>query len=246
MVRSLNKIAIPPVSSDELAQRGWRYQTLAQPDGRETTIQIPLTDEEFLHPKEGYHLPNNTFHDRIIATVQDILNRRYDNCLDVAVFHDLLIQWDFELGEHSPDIFVVFGIEDKKRERTKFVVAKEGVRPAFILEVVSPRYRKQDRETKVVEYAQAGVQEYVIVDRRRQRGQLLEEVLGYQLERGHYRPIAPDEQGRIACETLGVSIGLEDGQLLIFDTQTGERLQTASELAALLARYRQLFGELPE
>lgn len=51
--------------SQELAERGWRMETIASPDGTEVSVQVPLTDAEFLHPQEGYHLPNSTFHDNI-------------------------------------------------------------------------------------------------------------------------------------------------------------------------------------
>jgi Putative restriction endonuclease len=121
------------------------------------------------------------------------------------------------------------------------------------VEVVSPRYRKEDRETKVVEYARTGVREYVIVDRRRQRGEFVEEVLGYRLVEGIYQPIAPDEEGRIRCETVGVLMSLQEGRLVIEDAETRKRLlssveleQQAAEMAARLERYRERFGELPE
>ncbi|NJP08700.1 MAG: Uma2 family endonuclease [Leptolyngbyaceae cyanobacterium RU_5_1] len=133
------------------------------------------------------------------------------------------------------------------------MVANEGVRPALIIEVVSPRFRKADRETKVVHYARAGVQEYVILDRRTYRKQVRDEVLGYRLVNGHSQPITTDEEGRILCETVQLWISLQDGQLVMEDSQTGERLKTSLELerdnqdmAAMLARYRERFGALPE
>lgn len=104
------------------------------------------------------------------------------------------------------------------------------MRPALIIEVVSPRYRKADRQTKVKQYAQAGVQEYVIVDRRTQRGQIIDEVLGYQLVEGQYLPLLPDDDGRILCETVGLWIGLVDGKVVMVDAQTGERLLSSIEL----------------
>ncbi len=266
----------------ELAECGWRIEVVTQPDGTTANVQIPLTALEFLHPKEGYRLPNSTFHDNVAGDAKDMLTRRYASNPDVAVFRDLLIEWDIaDLGDHCPDTFVVFGVRNKEQNRNKFIVGDEGVRPTFIFEVVSPRYRKQDRETKVVEYAQAMVREYVIVDRRTYRRQVLDEVLGYRLVGGHYQPITPDEEGRILCETVGLWISLQDGRLIMEDAQTGQRLKTSVELvaenqelaaenqelaaenqelvaarelaqqqaadvAALLARYREQFGDLPE
>ncbi|MFB2833872.1 Uma2 family endonuclease [Floridanema evergladense] len=244
----------------ELAECGWRYETITQPDGTTSNILVPLTAAEFLHPQEDYRLPNNTFHDKIAGDAKDILTRRYANTPNVGVFRDLIVEWDIpDLGDHCPDTFVAFGVKNRERNRSRFIVAQEGVRPSLIVEVVSPRYRKPDRETKVVEYARAQVQEYVIIDRRTYRGQELEEVLGYRLVGGFYQPITPDEEGRILAETVGIWIGLREGRLVMEDVQTGERLKTSLELeaenqvleqqsgemAALLARYRERFGDLP-
>ncbi|NER99547.1 MAG: Uma2 family endonuclease, partial [Symploca sp. SIO1B1] len=261
--------------STELAERGWRVVTEIQADGKIDTIQVPLTSEEFLHPKEDFYLPNSTFHDDVTSHIRDVLTRRYANNPNVGVFRDLLIEWDI-VGQKDlcPDTFVAFDISNKEQNRSKFIVANEGVRPSFVLEVVSPAYRKEDREIKVVKYALTGVQEYVIVDRRRQKGKLVDEVLGYRLTQGIYQPIVPDEEGRIYCETVGLLISLQSGSLVVEDADTGERLlssleleatnqeleatnqelevakelaqQQAAEMAALLEHYRERFGELPD
>lgn len=253
MVSSSRPTSTPTESTPDLAECGWRYEAIAKPDGTTYNVQIPLTAAEFLHPQEGYQLPNSTFHDNIAGDAKDILTRRYAKTPDVGVFRDLIIEWDIpDLGDHCPDTFVAFGVSNRDRNRSRFIVAQEGVRPSLIVEVVSPRYRKEDRETKVVEYARAKVQEYVIIDRRTYRGQELEEVLGYRLVGGFYQPITPDEEGRILCETVGLWIGLKEGCLVMEDAQTGERLKTSleleeqvSEMAALLVRYRERFGDLP-
>ncbi|NET62010.1 MAG: hypothetical protein F6K47_39590 [Symploca sp. SIO2E6] len=155
----------------------------------------------------------------------------YANNPNVGVFRDLLVEWDIPgQKDHCPDTFVAFGISNKDQERSKFIVANEGVRPVLVLEVVSPNYRKEDREIKVIQYARTGVQEYVIVDRRRQKGKLLEEVLGYRLIKGIYQPIAPDSQGRIYCQTVGLLMSLQSGCLVIEDANTGKRVLSSLEL----------------
>jgi Uma2 family endonuclease len=277
MVSSATSISNPSNSdrATELAELGWRYETINDTDGTTALIQVPLTPEEFLHPREGYRLPKSTLHDQIAGDARDMLTRRYADRPDVGVFRDLLIEWEPpELRDHCPDTFVAFGIQNRDQNRQKFIVANEGVRPTLVIEVVSPRYRKEDREIKVVEYARAEVQEYVIIDRRTYRGQLLEEVLGYRLVAGHYQPITPDDDGRILCETVRLWMSLRDGQLLMEDADNGQRLKTSLELeaenqelqaknreleaakhqaeqqaidlAAQLARYQTQFGNLPE
>ncbi|MGB3692040.1 MAG: Uma2 family endonuclease [Spirulinaceae cyanobacterium] len=253
--------SVPPKTQEydslEFAERGWRVVADTEAEG---TTWIPLTSEEFLHPQEGYHLPNSTFHDDIAGHAKDVLTRRYANDPTVGVFRDLIVEWDTGQNDNCPDTFVAFGITNKNENRTRFIVKDEGVRPTLVIEVVSPRYRKEDREIKVVQYARAGVAEYVIIDRRRQRGQILEEVLGYRLVEDYYQPITPDEEGRIFCETVGLLMSLHEGRLVIEDASTGERLlssveleaaknsaeQQAAEMAELLARYQEQFGSLPE
>jgi Uma2 family endonuclease len=216
---------------DELAERGWRLVEVVQPDGSTVFDMIPLTSEEFLHPEEGYHLPNSTFHDRIAGDIKDILTRRYANDPTTAVFRDLIIRWGIaDLRNHCPDTCLVFNVQNKDEVRTDFLVNEEGTRPSLVVEVVSPRYRKEDREIKVRQYARAGVQEYIIFDRRRVRGQILDEVLGYRLIDNVYVPITPDDEGRILCETVGLLLGLHDGEVVVVDAQTQERLLRASEL----------------
>lgn len=223
--------ALTHPSTTELAECGWRTELLEQPDGTMIEVKIPLTEFEFLHPQEGYRLLNSTFHEQARSDVRDMLTRRYRNASDTAVFSDLIIKWGIpNLGNHCPDVCVVFGIKNKEQNRTAFEVVSEGVRPSLLVEVVSPRYRKADRETKVKEYSQASVQEYIIIDQRKQRSQVIEEVIGYRLLEGSYIPITPDEEGWVLCDTVGVKISLDQGQVLMEDATTGEKLLTSSQL----------------
>jgi Uma2 family endonuclease len=101
--------------------------------------------------------------------------------------------------------------------------------------VVSPRdseIRRTDLEDKVWVYQRAGVPEYLIVDStlkdRRFR------LLGYRLDRaGHYRPIAPDAEGRILSETTGLwfQVSPDRERVLVFEHPGGQRLLNLEETA---------------
>ncbi len=231
MVKSgLLSSTVATAQGEYLTLTGWRYVEEVQRDGTIKNIQVPLTSMEFLYPEEGYYLPSNSFHSDVTSDVRDMLRDRYEEDPTVGVFTDLSIEWDNpDLKKHCPDLFVAFGIRNKQEYRSTFVVASEGVRPVFVLEVVSPRYRKEDKQTKVLQYEQASIGEYVIIDRRSLRGQVIDEVLGYRLVAGRYQPIIPDDDGRIPCETLGLWIGMQDGRLLLEDMETGERLLKSTE-----------------
>ncbi|NEP59698.1 MAG: hypothetical protein F6K31_22275, partial [Symploca sp. SIO2G7] len=71
MVSSPSSANTESARSTELAERGWRFVTELQADGKSNTIQVPLTAEEFLHPQEGFHLPNSTFHDDVAGHAKD-------------------------------------------------------------------------------------------------------------------------------------------------------------------------------
>ncbi|MBC6452471.1 MAG: Uma2 family endonuclease [Hormoscilla sp. SP5CHS1] len=214
-----------------MVEYGLLSPTVATSHG--TNIQVPLTPMEFLHPEEGYYLPSNSFHSDVTSDARDMLHNRYEEDPTVGVFTDMSIEWDIpDLRKHCPDLFVAFGIRNKEQYRSTFVVRNEGVRPVFVLEVVSPRYRKEDKQTKVLQYEQAEIGEYVIIDRRSRRGQEIDEVLGYRLVAGRYLPIIADDDGRIPCETIGLWIGMLDGRKVLSDMETGEQLLKSTELKA--------------
>jgi Uma2 family endonuclease len=240
-ISETNAVAIAHDSlNSTLAETGWRRSWVKDEQGQEKLVYFALTEADFLHPQEDDHLPSNTFHENTRTEIKEILQRRYAQREDVGVFGDLIIKWGREkLRQHCPDVCVVFGLKDREKYRSEFVVPEEGTKPAVVIEVVSPHYRRADRETKVKQYAKEGVQEYIIFDRRRQRGQLLDEVLGYRLEEGIYVPISPDEEGRIFSETLDVWVGMCEGKVMLFEGATKEPLLTSQALEQLAEQERQ-------
>ena len=88
--------AIPTELAAELAELGWRTEVVRHPDGTTTTAYVPLTSAEFLHPEEGYHLPNSTFHDKVSGDAKDMMTHRYASDPTIAVFRDLLIIWNIQ------------------------------------------------------------------------------------------------------------------------------------------------------
>lgn len=106
-------LAESDLAKPDLAECGWRITEVCQPDGTIAYVNIPLTESEFLHPQEGYYLPNSTFHDTVAGDARAILSCRYAKDLTVGVFRDLLIEWDNPaIGDHCPDTFVAFGIQN--------------------------------------------------------------------------------------------------------------------------------------
>ncbi|MEZ4725992.1 MAG: hypothetical protein R3E79_02535 [Caldilineaceae bacterium] len=74
-------------------ERGWRYERVQMENGKEELLPVPLTDEEILHPEEGYVMPERTYHETICDDLSDILKVRYEEQPDMAIF-----RFDFRMG----------------------------------------------------------------------------------------------------------------------------------------------------
>lgn len=225
---------------------GWRFESVRTANGREDLVRIPLTPDEALHPEEGYVMPVRTAHADTTIDIREMLRARYTEQPTIAIFHDLVFEWDHpEIGNYAPDIAIVPNVHDREVDRGTFNVAQEGTRPLLVIEVVSPRTRKDDRVTKVKDYARLGIQEYVYIDKRIQKGETIWEVAGFHLDDGFYLPIVPDEDGAIYCTTFTIRIGVENGQVWIEDANTGKDLLTNLQAQqALQAAEEQVKAEI--
>lgn len=238
---------LPSHFTAEELERGWRYVRVALSDGREALQKVLLTREDYLNPQEGDFVPEDTFHSRVTHSLFDMLSRHFVKTPAMTVFADLVIRWP-GLPNAAPDIAVIPNVKEPQLRRGSFNVAQEGTQPILAIEVVSPQYRKEDREDKVRQYEEARVPVYLLFDQRPLRGQMIDEVIGYRLAAGRYRPIAPNEDGLIFAETLDLWFGLENGWPVIVVAESGERLLTSEQLEARAeaaeARLAELEAEL--
>jgi Uma2 family endonuclease len=204
---------------------GWRYELVRDARGQERSIRVPLTPEEARHPKEGYVMPERTEHETISDDLADMLRGHFDAEATVAVFRDLVFEWDHPaVKSYAPDIAVVPDVRDRDINRGQFVVAEEGTRPNLIIEIVSRNSREEDRVNKVRNYALVGVREYVYIDIRMRRNELVSELVGFRLQDNQYLPILPDEDDALYLETVNLRIGLEGNRVWLEDGETGADL----------------------
>ena len=178
---------------------GWRYVSrMHRENGEEweEIVQVPLTFNDMLHPEEGDIVTHTPLHHRICAYLVAVIEA-WARASPVVVLPDVRIEWDIpDLQRTWPDVAVIFGVRERQNWGT-FSVAQEGVRPALIIEVTSPKTRKGDLVDKVDEYALAGVPLYVIVDFMQRPGKSVARLLGYQLVNDAYQSLALNEQGRL-------------------------------------------------
>jgi hypothetical protein len=102
-----------------------------------------------------------------------------------------------------------------------------------VFEVTSHSTRREDEIFKPGKYAQIGVQELFLYDLT--ADYLDPPLQGICFEDNEPIRITPDASGSLACETLGLQLRLDNGQLVVVDAQSSEELLTQAE-AALAAR----------
>jgi hypothetical protein len=165
----------------------------------------------------------------------------------------------------APDVMVIFDVEPGGRDNYK--IWEEGQVPVVIFEITSKATQDQDKSFKKTLYEQLGVQEYWLFD---PKGEWIEENLqGYRLRGDTYEPITDSRseplQLRLAVEGKLIGFYREDtGEKLLIPDELVQARQLAEERAeqerqqrelaqqqmaemeALLTRYRERFGELPE
>jgi Uma2 family endonuclease len=127
----------------------------------------------------------------------------------------------------APDAFVVKDCDP--RFRSVFKTWEEGRLPSFVLETTSATTQEVDLETKMELYTRFQVAEYFLYD---PRGDWLSPALiGFTLVDGQYEPITPDVNGNVLSAELGITFGLQQGRLEMWETSSGKRLTSGREEA---------------
>lgn len=234
-------------STQEAFPYGWRIIATTEPDGRETIKYIPLQPENFLDPQLGDVMVQSEQHFRLVKSLFDRFDIRYLNDATTGVMSDVKMLWGMPgLQEPAPDLAVIPNLTTKGQEHPSFNTVAEGTRPCLVVEVISPHYAGDDT-TKVTIYAQAGVQEYIIINPHFEDWAAPYELTGYRLEQGQYVPIQPDEAGRLYSMTTNVWFGLDESErnLVLEDGDSNELLldNRAAHAARLQAEQRAAAAE---
>lgn len=212
---------------------GWREVYRKDEHGRRVRTVEPLTRYDVLHPQEGDHIVQGDAHNDDCVYLKTVLKAHLRNRPEVQVFSDLGIVWDradvpeLENG-NCPDVTVVVGAR-RRRDRQRFDVAAEGVRPELIIEITSPSTRDVDLRDKKRGFYRAGIPFYAIVDNQAARGRPRRlHLLGYRRGRRGWLRLPLNAQGRLWLETVGLWLGIED-QLVVCYDQNGEPLRDLLE-----------------
>jgi Uma2 family endonuclease len=217
---------------------GYRYNVIYDDEGNEDLVMVPLTQDDFMDPQEGDMFMQGSQHNKDIAALFSIFCYLYQHNPDITIFSQLKMIWGIVgMSEPAPDIAVVPEVKEPNKPRSSFRVQEEGTQPIFALEVVSPRYRRDDLQKKVAVYQQMGIEEYFIIDsglrERMIDPKLSYSMLGYRLHGGIYTKVQPNSQGLLYSQINNIWLGANEAKdgFLVIDGQTGEPILPADERA---------------
>lgn len=183
-----------------------------------TEIEYPETD--------GRPMGETDLHRDWMIRIIELLKHRYRG-QRVYVSGNLLLY--YEEGDPShfvvPDAMVIKDCEPGRR-RT-FKVWEEGRVPSAVFETTSRSTKREDSSYKTQLYEQLRIPEYFLYDPT--ADYLRPPLQGWRLNGEHYQLIEADASGRLQCQELGVWLRLEDGDLVMYDCQTGARLLSEAE-----------------
>jgi Uma2 family endonuclease len=207
-------------------------RVIEHPDGRLELLVRPLTPEDFLNPQLEDTMTEGEPHFNLRMQLAELLKRHFEP--RSLVLGDAKHQLGPGLPAPSPDISVILGA--RPGLRPSFSVAKEGVRPDLIIEILSPgskAIRQVDEVDKVEVYSRAGIAEYLLIDLPRRGNQFRLSLKGYRLNpERRYSLIEPDARGHLLCTATRLRFFIEGDRVRIIDDQTGRPLLYFDELAA--------------
>jgi len=190
----------------------------------QTSLETPIVYPE---PDGTPMAESDPTRDYLIYGV-DSLKLHFQNRPDVYVTGNLWLCYEQGVADAAvaPDVFVVFGVENRPRKSYK-VWEENGKAPDWILEVTSQSTRHTDEQVKPNTYAHMGVTEYFQYD---PSGDYLKPALkGRRLVNNSYQALKPNllADGTLCfpSQVLGLELRLlPDGQLRFFYPQTAKYL----------------------
>ncbi len=207
---------------------------LTPPEDLPPYVEWPPTQDE-LPSSDG--IPMETQRHKLqMDLLIDSLELFWTERQDFYIGGDMFLYFSLEQVRgkdfRGPDFFVVLDVP--KRERKSWVVWEEGKGPDVVIELLSESTAARDKGEKQWTYqTRLRVPEYFWFDPFNSQ-----DWAGFGLKDGVYEPIAPDEQGRLLSQQLGLALVRWPGsyreieaEWLRWMTLEGVLLPTPQELA---------------
>ena len=219
-------------------------QTPFPPSLKQPVVKWLVDASQIEYPSEDGLPMAESDHQRIPLTYGvESLDLHFKSISDIYVSGNLLIYPERGNPYESvaPDVFVVFGVEDRKRDSYKLWAEKAA--PSFVLEILSASTATKDRSSKQGMYQFWGVSEYFLHDPK--LAHIKPPLQGMRLDSdGFYKPIDAEifADGTVAVfsETLGLEVRVfANGDLRFFDPVERRYLPNYEEANQLAAEAEQ-------
>lgn len=206
---------------------------LPQPTVLDRPLTKPLPVAEVYYPEsDGEPMAETDVHRDLMSEILITpLKTRYQKAGNVYVTGNIWLY--YEEGDPtaviSPDVFVVFGLPNRRRRVYKMWV--EGKGPDVVFELTSTSTRRRDLGEKRQLYEDLGVKEYFLFD---PLGEYLSPPLrGFVLRDGFFSNLElvkrPDGEYQLFSELLGLEIHTANGLLRLYDPIEKRYLLYATE-----------------
>jgi Uma2 family endonuclease len=185
------------------------------------------TSPEIEYPEtDGQPMGETEWHVLWAFRLYDLLRRRYRNqrvyvACNMFVYYEEGISW----RKFAADAMVIKDCDTRRRR--VFKIWEEGRVPNAVFELVSRGTKNEDLESKPALYERLGISEYFLYDPLGE--EIRPQLQGFRLSAGGYEPVRPDSSGRLHSAELALWLRVEDGDLVIYDAQTGEKLLSDAE-----------------
>ncbi|MFH0823439.1 MAG: Uma2 family endonuclease [Pseudomonadota bacterium] len=197
------------------------------------SILVGLEDDTYYPESDGEPMAEGDAQLQYMIYCVEALKLHFAAYSTVYVSGNILFY--YEMGDRdksfSPDVFVVFGVE--KRRRPKYKIWEEGKAPDFIIEITSHTTRRRDVGFKKDLYERLGVTEYYLYD---PTGDYLRPQLKafFLDEKRHYVSVpivtSPFDSLKVHSPVLDLELRVERGVLRFFDPETQEYLPSSEKL----------------
>ena len=182
-------------------------------------VEVEEEDGVVYPESDGQPLAETSLHVKVLILLYSLLEHRYRERSDVLLAMDLF--WYWKKGDPSactaPNLMVIFGAGNQERRSYK-LWRENNIVPAIILEVASESTWRQRLFDNRADYERLGVSEYFLFDP--EDDYLPEQLMGFRLQQGRYRPITLDEQGFMVSQTLNLKLKPVGRYLRAFDPVT--------------------------
>jgi hypothetical protein len=220
---------------------GFRLVPHELPDGSRDFVEVPLTEEDFLHPQEEDRFLLTDPHERARFYLRHAIESHCREHHELRVFSDHRIDWQHpDYPAHGPDV-VVFRSPDQRwvfnDTQGTFLVGDTDAQTVVVFEITSPSTRHIDLGRKFQEFEAIGIPYYVLVDvavPQDQRG-----LKGYSWRSGRYHPMRHDPQLGFNIPELKMWFHWnEEEDCLVAFNEYGEEIPDSPEMAGRLEAER--------